>query len=119
MWMFNRLRLFWDTVKEATESVWSPQGPGNTLEARDSKIQGTLQQNAPMYLSTNLHGKNPVAPLPLECFHLTPKSDPKSFKVLFALPSHLQTPDLSLSTQFGKVPFTAAATGFLESLTLK
>lgn len=57
MWMFNRLRLFWDTVKEATESVWSPQGPGNTLEARDSQIQGTLQQNAPMYLRTNPHGK--------------------------------------------------------------
>lgn len=75
-------------------------GPGNSLEARDSQIQGTQQQNAPMYLSTNPHGRNPVAPLPLECSHLTPKS----FKVLSAFPSYLQTPDLSLSTQFGMAP---------------
>lgn len=75
-------------------------GPGNSLEARDSQIQGTQQQNAPMYLSTNPHGRNSVASLPLECSHLTPKS----FKVLSAFPSYLQTPDLSLSTQFGMAP---------------
>lgn len=57
-----------------------------------------------MYLSTNPHLKENCCSPHSSMLPVNPKSEPKSFKFLSALHSHLQTPDLSLNTQFVMVP---------------